>query len=111
LINEPTRITETSETLLDPFICGSEISKKSTCQVLPSFCSDHCPILATIQRKAKVSKTKRNVWLFKQANWDLFRADLINRNIAALFNDENSVDQITEKLTDCITIYCNKIQR
>jgi hypothetical protein len=34
----------------------------------------------------------------------LFRADLINRNKAALFNDENSVDQITDKLMDCITL-------
>lgn len=102
LIHEPTRITESTATLLDPFICGNDFFNKTTCEVLAPFCSDHCPILASIQTRIRVTKTKREVWLYKRANWDLFRAELIDQNLMTMFNDEHGVDKIVDKIENGI---------
>jgi L-rhamnose mutarotase len=103
LVTEATRITETSQTLLDPFICGNEIEPfVISCNVLPAFCSDHCPIIATIKTKSKFTKVKRDVWVFREANWEQYRIDLERCNLELVFDNNYSVDHVTEFISTSI---------
>jgi exonuclease III len=106
-VTEPMRITETSETPLDPFICGNDVAHNVyACHVLPNFCSDHCPIFVVLKTNHEVRRLKRNVWLFHQADWDLFKSEVVRQNLLSLFNF--SVDQITNRITTAIRTAAKK---
>lgn len=62
VINEPTRITPTSSTLLDPILLNnSDILRHSL--VLPSFCSDHCPSIIEINFSVLREKSYKKNYL------------------------------------------------
>lgn len=104
LVTDATRITETSETLIDPFICGEAIATSvKCCEVLPASYSDHCSVLVHIQRNFKVESITRSVWLFQFANWNQFREDLGSFQLDSLFNDDVlSVDDISDIISTSI---------
>jgi Reverse transcriptase (RNA-dependent DNA polymerase)/Endonuclease-reverse transcriptase len=69
LILEATRITPTTRSILDLFLCNDP-SLCSSIKVIPGV-SDHLAILATIHCKAKVHKfIKSEVLCYSKANWE-----------------------------------------
>lgn len=103
LITDPTRITEHSATLLDPFICGAATSTHvKSCRVLSSYCSDHCPILCTLGLgKIPVTSYKRRVWLFNNADWNRYLDKLNEIDWESILNG-NDINTIIEKVTAAI---------
>ena len=75
LVTEPTRITETSATVLD-LVFVSIPDKVQKCSVLPGI-SDHELVLTDIQVRLKhVEKPKRKIYLYNKGDFDSFRIDL-----------------------------------
>ena len=75
LVTEPTRITETSATVLD-LVFVSIPDKVQKCSVLPGI-SDHELVLTDIQVRLKhVEKPKRKIYLYNKGDFDSFWIDL-----------------------------------
>ena len=73
-INEPTRITENSQSLLDQFISNIQYAVKSVHVSPPVSSNDHCTIEAKLLfRQKKARSYSRIMWDFKNANFNLFR--------------------------------------
>ena len=78
-VNEPTRITATSATILDQFISNLPCSLKNVEVLAPIGNCDHCPIRATLLLKNKFNKPKcynRHIWQYHLADFDDFRHQL-----------------------------------
>jgi hypothetical protein len=98
-ITEPTRITETSATILDRFITNIPDQVSNVCIHPPLSTNDHCTI--SIDRSFKMHKTAnylRHIWLYKNADFEGLN------NAIRLFNwnmcfENNDVDDILERWT------------
>jgi hypothetical protein len=91
-VDQPTRITETSATILDQFI--SSDTMHDFVQEIDILCplsnSDHCPITATLRFTHQRSKCfSRLVWKYNQADFDSFRNALRNYNWDFCFDTDD----------------------
>ena len=81
LINEPTRITPTSATVLDQFLVSDQLTITDISVGAPLETSDHCEI--TGQLKFSKNKNKvfsRSVWDYNKADWESLNTSLSNHN-------------------------------
>lgn len=104
LVTEPTRITVNSRTLLDPIIVGNpQIAKNIT--VLPRNCSDHCPVMATISSTIRTTSYKRQIWLYKRANWRALKRELAETPWQEYLSDAN-VNVAVERFNSILLQKC-----
>ena len=93
LIDEPTRVTSTSQTVLDQLLTNAPNFISNIDVSPPVSTNDHCTIGAKINFKiSKKSPYHRHIWLYKHANFDQFRAALQNEN----FDDVFSYDDVDD---------------
>ena len=70
-VNEPTRITPTTATILDQFITNISDMVKNVEVLDPISTCDHCPIRSTVIMKHKFKKPKaytRHIWQYNLAD-------------------------------------------
>jgi hypothetical protein len=73
VMHEPTRITSSSSTLMDPILVNNyDIVRDS--YVLPNFCSDHCP---SIIEMINFSVTREKSYLSNKVNIDITKKNTI----------------------------------
>ena len=101
-INEPTRVTENSQSILDQFISNIPYAVKSVNVSPPVSTNDHCTIEAKLLfRQQRARPYVRIMWNFKNADFDLCREDIANTNWDDCFAEDNidlAVDLWTSKL-------------
>lgn len=104
LVTEPTRVTPTSKTLLDPLICGVVTANLITnVTVSAPFCSDHSPVSADLLFEANPSKLiKRQIWLYDKANWVAYNNKLGETNWRELLSPTKNVDTMVNDITSTI---------
>ena len=99
IIDSPTRITQTSSTLIDLALTSASL----TCTekgVLDPFCSDHWPIfLSTSFVQVQKPCYSRKIWTYNRGDYNLFRDTLRERNWNI---DNRSIDE-------SVTLYTNNI--
>ncbi len=101
-INEPTRITSTSSTVLDQFITNFPVFVKNV-QILPPLSNcDHCLITAECLFRIKKPKPyTRVMWNFKMGDFELYRLRLSQCNWDECFQNDD-IDIITDEVTNNI---------
>ena len=90
-IDEPTRITSTTATILDQFISNIPGSVKDVEVLAPISTCDHCPIKMTVLLKSKFNKPRcyyRHIWQYNNADFDMFRHQLQNTDWDVCFDDD-----------------------
>ena len=86
LINEPTRLTDKTATVLDQILTNSINFVQSTNVTPPVGSTDHCTVGATLNFKIPKEKAyKRLIWNYKEANFDIFRETLKNTDFDECF--------------------------
>ncbi len=91
-INEPTRITPRSATVLDQFITTCPELVINTDVLSPISTCDHCPISMTIKFKNSFKKKMsyyRYIWLYDKANFSAFRDELRAANWESCFESND----------------------
>jgi hypothetical protein len=81
----------------------SQISEYSLTQGV----SNHCPVLIDFRLPKIQFFTKRKIWFFKRARWDLVRNDLENTNWDTLLTN-NNVDTAVKNFNNTILQACNE---
>jgi hypothetical protein len=77
LINEPTRITRSTSSILDQFLINIPSLTKDTLVLPPVSNNDHCTITTTLNVPLSKPKAyKRTMWDFKNADFEKFRKEL-----------------------------------
>ena len=101
-INEPTRITTTSSTILDQFISNFPTYVRNP-QILPPLSScDHCLVTINCLFKIKQPKPYRRImWNFKNADFALYRLRLSEFNWDKCF-ELNNIDDTSDAITENI---------
>ena len=95
-IQEPTRITPTNASKLDLIISNLPMLVFGAGVGGPVHENDHCTIFGTINLKTiKRQPFMRDMWNFKDANFDLFREELSNVNWDSCLDSEN-IDDICD---------------
>ena len=100
VITEPTRITPTSQTLLDPIITNNEHFIESS-GVLDPICSDHCPTYATVRFYTPNRTYKKHIWKYDNGDYDAMNTHFMNTNWDYMLHNnnlENAVKMVTEKI-------------
>ena len=90
-VNEPTRITPNSATILDQFISNLPLSLKNVEVLDPIGSCDHCVIRATLHFKNKFNKPKcykRHIWQYKLADMEEFKHKLNSADWDHCFSDD-----------------------
>ena len=94
LINEPTRITDTTSSVLDQVItnCKNFVTKVD---VLPPVSSnDHCTVSAELNFKINTEHAyKRIIWQYKDANFNDFRRALSDNIFEDCFKENNDINK------------------
>ena len=99
LVMSPTRITETSETLIDIALVSENLSCSDR-GIIEPFCSDHCGIhISTSFMKLNNHCYKRKVWKYEDANFDLYREKLGDFDWDC---EDLTIDESAAKLTQNI---------
>ena len=96
VIHEPTRITSSSSTLIDPILVNNyDIVRDS--YVLPNFCSDHCPSIIEINFSVTREKSYlKTIWDYDNANYIAINQHLQNTDWDMKFGDSDNVNTINE---------------
>ena len=81
LINEPTRITPTSATVLDQFLVSDHLTITDISVGAPLETSDHCEITCQVKCSKNTYKAfSRSVWDYNKADWEGLNTSLSNHN-------------------------------
>ena len=96
IITEPIHFTENSSTLIDLFLIRNEANILYI-EVTDPFILDqvryHCPVLLLLKCRHPIVKTsKRKLWNYVQADFNLYRAFLIDSNIENDIETNNNID-------------------
>ena len=112
-IDEPTRITDTTATILDQFVSNMSDLIQYT-EVLPPVSSsqsttDHCTITACLNFKTGKQKCfTRHIWDYKNADFSSFRSALLSNDWNKCFASD-SIDEITELWSNNLLILLGNI--
>jgi hypothetical protein len=99
-IKEPTRYTANRDSKLDLILTNLPKLIYNVGVGGPVHENDHCTIYGVFNLKTIKRQTfERDMWDFKNANFDLFREELGNTNWDSCFESEN-IDEISEKWTE-----------
>lgn len=99
IINKPTRVTNTSSTLLDPILL-SDTMKYQLSDVLnvPPEISDHrAPVVVIQCPNTRCHSFKREVWIYDKANKERMADELDKIEWNELLSDLEGVDEMCEK--------------
>lgn len=102
IINKPTRIGNTRESLLDPIIISEQI-KHIESEVLPidRSISDHDACLVRIEINSKLSSSyKRDISCYNRANLDEFNRLIEAFSWEEMFAESENVDEACTKFTN-----------
>ena len=100
LVNEPTRITTISQTILDQILTNAQNFVSDVSVLPPLSTNDDCTVGARVNLKIhKKAAYWRHVWLYKQANFDLFRAGLSDADFDEVFALDH-IDDICKAWTE-----------
>jgi exonuclease III len=100
LIDQPTRITPTTRTLLDPILVNKQDNVIDT-GVIPPICSDHYATYLHLTFKSnKQTAFTREIWDYNQANYDLFNENIQARNISQIINNSINIDNACQAFTE-----------
>ena len=108
VIKEPTRLTATSTTLIDPILFSNSFGNyKAGCLDIGNNISDHNATYIHIQSMFNTNScTTRKVWFYQRANVDLFNELVASENWD--FFNTSTVDvacaQFTNKIHDFINL-------
>ena len=101
IINEPTRVTNTTSTCIDLLTNHKSIINNS--QVLPPFNSDHSTITAEITYKTyKAQAYKKTIWKYEEADKNLIKNKLESQDWSFV-NSNDDMNQINENFSNIIT--------
>ena len=95
-VNEPTRITDTTATILDQFISSRSTLLTDVAVYAPIAKCDHCPIRAVLKTSQNYPKPKaysRHIWQYDLANFEEFKRQLSNVDWNDCFKDGVSLDE------------------
>ena len=99
-INEPTRYTDENESKLDLIMSNLPMLIKEAGVGTPVHENDHCSIYGTLDMKTIDRQTFfREMWDFKNANFNNFREELSNTNWDTCFASDN-IDEICDKWSE-----------
>ena len=102
LIHEPTRITQTSSTVLDQILTNSLNFVQKVSVLAPVSTNDHCTITVNLNFKIKKDAAyNRTVWNYSQVNLEGLRNAFSNMNYEHIFNS-NDLDDVCVNWTACI---------
>ena len=100
LVDEPTRITSTSATVLDQIITNAPTFVKKVEVLPPVSTNDHCTVSAKLNFKiAKESAYTRLVWQYNKADDEGFRKALNETDFSTVF-DSHDIDNCCLKWTE-----------
>ena len=99
-ITQPTRVCQSSQTVLDQIISNfPQMVKHVSISERPISLNDHSTVSANLLfRKRKIKSYKRTMWDFKNANFNTFRQAIENFNWDKCFEKED-IDMATEQWT------------
>ena len=105
LIQEPTRITDNTHSLIDVVIVSNHI-QVSKSGVLDPICSDHCPVYATVAKFGYPCHTyKRRIWKYGECNFDFYRQVISESNWdMADLNLDEQVEKVTNNILQAASI-------
>ena len=99
-VDEPTRITPTTATILDQFLSNIPHFVHDISVLPPVSSNDHCTISARLKfRTFKQQAYERTIWLYNKANFDAFREALKSTNWDLCFENED-IDIVCQTWTD-----------
>jgi len=106
LIHEPTRITDTTQNILDLLFINNP-TLVDNIKVIPGF-SDHCIPFIDITSTPRINyKERRKIFLFDKADWEGFKSELVTFGLELKnLSDELSVQELWDKITsklECLT--------
>ncbi len=99
VITSPTRVTDTTSTLIDPILVDQDQPiLKSDVLPIPPDISDHKATLVILPHELSSSSSyTRNVWNYKRADFDKLNELIINTDWSIL--NTGSVDEATQQFT------------
>jgi hypothetical protein len=115
VINKPTRITETSATLIDNFLINYNSQFKVVPSILCSDISDHLPILLSVRLNQGI-KTTRHQYIYKRLFTEDNKLKFLNKLQADTLNDDtdenasadflysSSIDKYTSIFESCFPL-------
>ena len=101
-VEEPTRITETTATILDQFLSNIPSLVANVHIMPPVSTNDHCTVVFTLQWGTVLTNNvtyQRWVWDYSRGDFDGFRTELENETWEDCF-DHNDIDLATRTWTD-----------
>jgi hypothetical protein len=110
IINEATRVTETSRTLLDPIILSEDvIALQSGIVDFNNNISDHRGTYAYLNFQLATNKCyKRDVWCYKRGDYTKLNLLIKDTNWLELFEQNNDIDEAVKVFYDLFLKYINK---
>ena len=98
-IDQPTRITENSSTILDQFISNIPQHITSSNVLAPLSTNDHCTITMSLSfKKQKSCAYKRLIWLYDRGNFEEMNTKIKNYDWNICF-DSNDIDIVCQNWT------------
>ena len=108
MINEPTRIPSSSQTILDQILTNAPNFMSDISVSPPVSTNDHCTISARANFKIhKKEPFYRHIWLFKNADFNHFRQALMEADFSIIFEQDN-IDDICQAWSDKFLDIANK---
>lgn len=107
MISEPTRITDTSSTILDQFLTNIPDLIKSVHVYPPLANNDHCTISAFLNFRTKPSQSyDRVMWDFKSTDFKCYHEALANTDWESHLDNTQNVDNLCNTFTDTLLNIC-----
>ena len=102
-INQPTRITERSSSVLDQCLTNCPALIKNTGVLPPLANNDHCTIFLNLKFKYSIGKSyRRQIWKFSNADIEGYKGFLSSYNWDSCFSPDKTVDQSCDRITQII---------
>ena len=100
LVDEPTRVTQDSSTILDQFITNIPLCVTDVSVLPPVSKNDHCTItMKCMFRVVAGAAYKRIMWNYKETNFDLYRYAIAQNNFDECFSSD-CIDAVCQSWTD-----------
>ena len=110
VINEPTRVTDNSATLIDPIIVSDVVETLDSGTLdVDGFISDHKATYISIQISINLSNSYfREIWNYKSADFNSLNNLIQNFDWGTIINETFSVDQACENFTNKFLKFCDE---
>lgn len=107
VINEPTRVTSTTESAIDPIIISDALTSIES-GVVELDLSDHFATYIVLNIKSPLPKKfLREIWSYKNADFNAFKTEVFNTDWSSLLNSED-INVCVQIFNNVITDLCKK---